>query len=162
VEVRVLKPLAAVSLWIFLVGAMNLAPASAHAAEDFFERYRSALVEMESVKLAKSRKILDRYNKLYARLSVFAIQCDRRNSAGLNTQVSRFGKRNFEFYRATEKIFGRGRAEDRFEELRNEVANEIGRLGHAQLPALCAASSESFSDLVDLNPSEVKELLSAL
>jgi hypothetical protein len=147
-----------ISMFFVLLSLSVFAKGSKNSDENFFEKF-DALVEIQESELSVSNKVfLDRYNKLYARLSVYALICDRGNKMGYSTAVSEFGQINKKYFKDIEKAHGVAKAEDRFENLRNKYSREIYSVEDQR--ELCDKSYESFKNLVAMNAGQTKKLLS--
>lgn len=104
-------------------------------------------------RLTASQKPMDRYLRLMAKLSVYAIYCDLRNEAGYNTYVSKLRKRCSGIDQSADRAFGQTAAYNRFERARNDESLIFSR----DSQNLCNANFSEFSKLVQMNATQIRE-----
>lgn len=104
------------------------------------------------------RLVVERYYRLLARLSVFALYCDEGNKRGLSTNVSRFRERTTALFKEGEKIFGGAKnAYNKFERQRNE---ESLRFVRSDQELTCSAGVSAFGVHVARSRSRTDTFLS--
>jgi hypothetical protein len=145
-------------IFLVVVSLSALAKNPKAFSKNFFEKF-DELIEIQDSQYSTSNKVfLDRYLKLYAKLSVYALICDRGNKIGYSNDASLFGQATKNFFKEIEKAHGVAKTEDRFEELRNKYSREI--YSSENQHELCEQSYESFKTLVAMNALQTKKVLS--
>ena len=135
-----------------LVWGLFAVSSAAHTQGGFFEGIDASL---ESGPTSSVRRLtVERYYRLMARISVFALYCDPGNRQGYSTRFSRIWQASDRMQSEAARVLGgQVAAYDLFEGLRNE---ESLRMARADVPTVCASDNETFANWVSLSAAQIE------
>lgn len=103
------------------------------------------------------RLVVERFYRLSARLSVFALYCDFKNVRGSSTAFSQFFQNASSLQDEANRLFGGSRvAYNRFEKARNEESLRFATLATG---SPCADETDDFDRIVRMNLTELDQFL---
>jgi hypothetical protein len=102
------------------------------------------------------RLVVERFYRLSARLSVFALYCDFKNVRGSSTAFSQFFRNASSLQEEANRLFGGRVAYNLFEKARNEESLRFTTLSTG---SPCASESDDFDRIVRMNPAELDRFL---
>lgn len=142
---------------IALALLLSLAPGASAASDDFFAGVDRTIAKADTI--SNETLALERYYRLMARLSIYALYCDFDNVLGYSTEFHHTWTETESLQKQAEKAFGGFKAAyNKIEKYRNEESLRFIQRPHRA--TVCSASYPSFKWIVSASPKELKVKLS--
>jgi hypothetical protein len=137
-----------------LIVALTFSALSQASANDFFAEIDSRIKDVQ--KISDQRLVSERYYRLSARLSVYALYCDFKNELGYSLAFHHLWTRTADMQTQAEKTFGGFQsAYNKLEGQRNEESLRYVQMGNG----VCLPSYPTFQRYVAMSASELRNAL---